>query len=68
MASAQKAVFYNADQKIILTGDPKVLEGDNIVSGDEIVFDIEKDRYEVKGGPGVRGKAKILPAELEKPK
>ncbi len=68
VASAQKAVFYNADQKVILTGDPKVLEGDNIVSGDEIIFDIEKDRYEVKGGPGVRGKAKILPAELEKPK
>jgi outer membrane protein assembly factor BamD len=68
VASAQKAVFYNADQKVILTGEPKVLEGDNIVSGEEIIFDIEKDRYEVKGGSSGRGKAKILPAELEKPK
>jgi len=68
VASAQKAVFYNADQKVILTGEPKVLEGDNIVSGEEIIFDIEKDRFEVKGGSGGRGKAKILPAELEKPK
>ena len=69
VASCQKAVFHNLDRKIFLTGDPKVWEGDNIVSGDEIVFDIEKNRVEVKGGPGGRGKAKIHPGvELEKPK
>ena len=60
VASCQKAVFYNFDNKIILTGDPKVWEGDNMVSGDEIVFDIEKNRVDVKGGPGGRGKAKIF--------
>jgi lipopolysaccharide export system protein LptA len=69
VASCQKAVFYNLDQKVFLTGDPKVWEGDNIVSGDEIVFDIEKNRVEVKGGPSGRGKAKIHPGgEFEKPK
>ena len=69
VASCQKAVFYNLDQKVFLTGDPKVWEGDNIVSGDEIVFDIEKNRVEVKGRPGGRGKAKIYPGgEFEKPK
>lgn len=69
VASCQKAVFYNIDQKVVLTGDPKVWEGDNMVSGDEIVFDIEQNRVEVKGGPGGRGKAKIHPGgEFEKPK
>jgi outer membrane protein assembly factor BamD len=63
VANCQKAVFYNLDQKVILTGDPKISEGDNIVSGDEIVFDIDKDRVEVKGGTGGRGKAKIQPGE-----
>jgi outer membrane protein assembly factor BamD len=61
VASCQKAVFYNLEQKVVLTGEPKVSEGDNIVSGDEIIFDIEKNRVEVKGGPSGRGKAKIQP-------
>ncbi len=63
VANCEKAVFYNLDQKVVLTGDPKVLEGDNVVSGDEIIFDIERNRVEVKGGPGGRGKARILPGE-----
>jgi len=67
VANCQKAVFYNLDQKVVLTGEPKVTEGDNIVSGDEITFDIEKNRVEVKGGPSGRGKAKIQPGgEMEK--
>jgi outer membrane protein assembly factor BamD len=67
VANCQKAVFYNLDQKVILTGDPNVSEGDNIVSGDEIIFDIDKNRMEVKGGTSGRGKAKIQPGgEIEK--
>jgi lipopolysaccharide export system protein LptA len=63
IANCQKAIFYNLDQKIVLTGDPKVIEGNNTVSGDEIIFDIEQNRFEVKGGPDRRGKAKIIPGE-----
>ncbi len=66
VANCQKAVFYNLDQKVVLTGDPKVSEGENIVSGDEIIFDIDKNRVDVKGGPSGRGKAKIQPGEIEK--
>jgi lipopolysaccharide export system protein LptA len=66
VAHCQKAVFYNLDQKLVLTGDPKVSEGDNIVLGDEIIFDIDKNRVEVKGGPSGRGKAKVQPGEIEK--
>ena len=65
VANCQKAIFYNLDQKVILTGDPKVSEGENIVSGDEIIFDIDKDRMELKGGASGRGKAKIQPGEIE---
>jgi lipopolysaccharide export system protein LptA len=61
VANCQKAVFYNLDKKVILTGDPKLWEGDNMVSGEEIIFDIEQNRVDVKGGPGGRGKAKIQP-------
>jgi lipopolysaccharide export system protein LptA len=61
VANCQKAVFYNLDKKVVLTGDPKLWEGDNMVSGETIVFDIEQNRVDVKGGPGGRGKAIIQP-------
>jgi len=61
VANCQKAVFYNIDQRVVLTGDPKLWEGSDMVSGDEIVFDIEQNLIEVKGGPGGQGKAKIQP-------
>jgi outer membrane protein assembly factor BamD len=67
VANCQKAIFYNRDQKMVLTGEARVVDGDNTVSGDEIIFDIEKNRVEVKGGQSGRGKAKVLPGgEIEK--
>jgi lipopolysaccharide export system protein LptA len=66
IADCQKAVFYNLDQKLVLTGDPKISEGNNIILGDEIIFLIDKNRVDVKGGPSGRGKAKIQPGEVEK--
>jgi lipopolysaccharide export system protein LptA len=68
VAHCEKAIFYNLDQKVVLTGDPKVSEGENIVSGDEIIVDIDKNRIEVRGGASGRGKAKIEPGEIEKVK
>jgi outer membrane protein assembly factor BamD len=66
VAHCQKAVFDNLSQKVVLTGDPRVSEGENVVSGDEIIFDIDKNRVEVKGGASGRGKVKIEPGEIEK--
>lgn len=69
VASCGKAIFFNSDQKVLLTGDPKVWEGGNLVSGEEIVVDLEQNKVEVKGGPGGRGKVKIESVrEIEKPK
>jgi lipopolysaccharide export system protein LptA len=63
VANCQKAIFYNVDQRVVLTGDPRVVEGDNLVSGEEIIFDMEKNRVEVKGGTSGRGKARIHPGK-----
>ncbi len=61
VANCQRAVFHNPERKVLLTGDPKVWEGENMVSGEEIVFDIAQNRVEVKGGSTRRGKAKVYP-------
>ncbi len=67
VANCQKAVFYNIDQKLVLTGDPKVWEGENMVSGNEIVFYVKQNRIEVNRGLDERGKAKIYTGgEFEK--
>jgi lipopolysaccharide export system protein LptA len=61
VATGRKAVFYNLDRKVVLTGVPKVWEGENMVSGEEIIFNIDQNRVEVKGGGQERGKVKIYP-------
>lgn len=61
MASCGKAVFLNRDQKIFLSGEPKMWEGENMVTGEEIIFDLAKNRIEVRGGPGGRGKVRVHP-------
>ncbi|MGQ9647825.1 MAG: outer membrane protein assembly factor BamD [Thermodesulfobacteriota bacterium] len=67
VAHCQRAVFQNPEQSVLLTGDPEVWEGENRVSGEAIVFDIGRNRVEVKGGVNRRGKAKIYPErEFEK--
>ena len=63
VANCQRAVFHNPEQKVFLTGDPKVWEGENMVSGEEIIFDITQNRVEVKGGLKRRGKAKVYPGK-----
>lgn len=63
VANCEKAVFYNAEQKVVLTGQPKVWEGENLVAGEEIIFYVGQDRIEVKGGAGGKGKVRIQPKE-----
>ncbi len=66
-ANCKKAVFHNIEKRVVLTGDPKVWEGEQTISGDEIIFDIDQNRMEVKGGSGGRGKARVHPkGESEK--
>ena len=49
IAVAEKALFLNVERKIILTGNPKVWQGKDVISGDEIVYYLDVDRTEVKG-------------------
>ncbi|MGQ9509641.1 MAG: lipopolysaccharide transport periplasmic protein LptA [Thermodesulfobacteriota bacterium] len=66
VAHCEKATFYNREQKVVLGGNPRIYEGENMVSGDEIIIYLEKNRVEVKGGPGGRGKVRFIPKEVER--
>jgi len=54
LATAQKAVFVNGEQKIILTGDPRVWQGKDMVSGERIIVFLEEEKSLVEGGPDRR--------------
>jgi lipopolysaccharide export system protein LptA len=47
-ATAEKAVFYNTEQKIILTGRPVVTQGKNVVVGERITILLDRDWVEVE--------------------
>ncbi len=47
-ATAEKAVFHNAERKIILTGRPVVRQGNNLVIGEKITILIDRDWVDVE--------------------
>ncbi len=56
-ADAREAVFYNADQKVLLRGEPKIWRGDDLMTGKQISYDlksgwIKADRVEGIVQPG----------------
>lgn len=50
VALANKAVYYSKEEKIVLTGDPRIIENENQLGGDRITLFMRDDRSIVEGG------------------
>ena len=61
LATGEKAVYYNQEERVVMTGSPKVTEGDNSVEGQEITLYLNEKRSVVSGGEGGRVKAIFTP-------
>lgn len=48
-AMAEKAIYYQKDEKVVLTGKPRLKQGDNFVDGSVIIFYLKEDRTVVEG-------------------
>jgi lipopolysaccharide export system protein LptA len=48
-ATAREAVYVVSDKKVVLTGDPTVVENQNRVTGSTIIFYPDSDRMDVQG-------------------
>jgi lipopolysaccharide export system protein LptA len=59
-ATGEKAVFHNAEKKIVLTGRPVVRQGKNVVIGEKITILIDRDWVEVE-----RADVTISPREIK---
>jgi lipopolysaccharide export system protein LptA len=60
-ATGERGVFDQAADTVTMTGSPKLWQGKNVVEGEEMIFWIGTDKYEVKGQPDKRVKAVFFP-------
>ena len=61
VATGGKADYARSEERIVLTGSPRVSEGTSSVQGHEIVFYLKENRSVVKGGQDGRVNAVFQP-------
>ena len=59
--TAQRAEYYDAEQRVVLTGDARVWQDENVVTGERITIFLAEDRSMVEGGAGGRVKSIFYP-------
>jgi len=65
LATANKAIFYQKEQKIMLHGRPVVTKGQDRVEGDLITIYLKEGRSVVEGGAGAPVQAVLFPGKKE---
>jgi lipopolysaccharide export system protein LptA len=61
--TARRAEYHDLEQRVVLTGNARVWQEDNVVSGDSVVIYLSQDRSVVEGGSQERVKAIFYPRE-----
>jgi len=62
-ATADKAIFYEAEQKIVLLGNPKAWENDNIIVGHKMNIYLKTDQLIVEGDSNRRVDVVLYPTK-----
>lgn len=62
-ATARRAEYHDLEQRVILSGDARVWQDDNVVTGDTITIYLSQDRSIVEGGSQERAKAVFYPRD-----
>jgi lipopolysaccharide export system protein LptA len=68
MGTAERAEYYDAEQRVVLIGNARVWRDADIVTGDRITIFIAEDRSIVEGGKQERVKAIFYQGQNNKPK
>jgi lipopolysaccharide export system protein LptA len=64
--TARRAEYYDLDQRVVLKGNARMWQDDNVVSGDTITIFISQDRMIVEGGKQERTKGIFYPRDEKK--
>lgn len=62
LAMAEKAIFYQNDERVVLTGKPKVKQENYFVEGTRVILFLKEKRYVVEGSGDKKIKAFIFPS------
>jgi len=46
--TSKSAIYYADEEKVIFTGEPRAMDGDNVVSGTKIIYLMDSDRFQVE--------------------
>jgi len=65
-ARAAEAIFYQESEKMVLTGNPVVRQGDNFIEGDRITFFLKENRSIVESKLDKKAKATIFPKRVKR--
>jgi lipopolysaccharide export system protein LptA len=61
IGTARRAEYYDAEQRVVLVGNARVWQEDNVVTGERITIFLAEDRSVVEGGKQERVKAVFYP-------
>ena len=64
--TARRAEYYDLEQRVVLSGNARVWQDENVVSGDTITIFLSQDRSVVQGGRQERVKAVFYPRDQKK--
>ena len=67
IGTAKRAEYYDAEQRVVLVGNARVWQEDNVVTGERITIFLAEDRSVVEGGKQERVKAVFYPRGQEPP-
>jgi lipopolysaccharide export system protein LptA len=59
--TAKRAEYYDAEQRVVLVGDARVWQDENVVTGERITIFLAEDRQVVEAGKDERVKAVFYP-------
>jgi lipopolysaccharide export system protein LptA len=65
-ATADEAVYYEDEEKLVLHGNPKVKQGEDYVEGSIITVFLKEDRSVVEGGGDQKVKAVLAPRDRKR--
>jgi lipopolysaccharide export system protein LptA len=66
--TARRAEYHDLEQRVVLSGNARVWQDDNVVSGESIVIYLAQDRTVVEGGKQERVKGVFYRREVDKEK
>ena len=64
--TARRAEYHDQEQRVVLSGNARVWQDENVVSGDTITIFLSQDRSVVQGGKQERVKAVFYPRDEKK--